>query len=133
MSFGAPLVLMGLVVLPPLAGLYLREQRRRRAASMAAAGAPLLAPLAAEPPGPRRHVPYLLLGLGVAALIVAGAGPRLVVSRPAVHRHAATVTTALGGYLAGAGLVLIAVAVALALVVGGGPGWRRPADAEATP
>lgn len=76
MSFAAPLVLLGLAALPALAALYLIEQRRRARAMSAFVATPLLASVAPRRPGWRRHAPYVLLALGVAALIVAGAEPQ---------------------------------------------------------
>ncbi len=82
MSFGAPLVLLGLVALPALAALYLLEQRRRTAAMSAFVAAPLLASVAPRRPGWRRHAPHLLLALGIAALILAAARPQRAVEKP---------------------------------------------------
>jgi Ca-activated chloride channel family protein len=81
-SFGAPLVLLGLVALPALAILYALEQRRRAAAMSAFVAAPLLASVAPRRPGWRRHAPYVLLALGMAALILAAARPQHAVQKP---------------------------------------------------
>lgn len=88
MSFGAPLVLIGLVALPLLAALYVSEQRRRARVAEAFVSAPLLASVAPNRPGFRRHLPYVLLALGVAALIVAMAQPQRRIEKPI---HGATV------------------------------------------
>lgn len=82
MSFAAPLVLLGLVALPALAALYMNEQRRRARAVSAFVAAPLLASVAPRRPGWRRHVPYALFGLGLAALIVAAARPQRAIEKP---------------------------------------------------
>ncbi len=82
MSFGAPLVLLGLVALPALAALYGSEQRRRAAAMSAFVATPLLASVAPRRPGWRRHAPYGLLALGIAGLILAAARPQHAVQRP---------------------------------------------------
>lgn len=82
MSFGAPLVLLGLVALPALTALYLREQRRRAAAMSAFVATPLLASVAPRRPGWRRHAPYVLLALGIVALILAAARPQHAVEKP---------------------------------------------------
>ncbi len=82
MSFGAPLVLLGLVALPALAALYVLEQRRRAAAMSAFVATPMLASVAPRRPGWRRHAPYVLLALGIAALIFAAARPRRAVAKP---------------------------------------------------
>jgi Ca-activated chloride channel homolog len=81
-SFGAPLVLLGLVALPALAALYVLEQRRRAAAMSAFVATPMLASVAPRRPGWRRHAPYVLLALGLAALIFAAARPRHAVVKP---------------------------------------------------
>lgn len=82
MSFAAPLVLLGLIALPALAALYVREQRRRSRAMSAFVSASLLASVAPRRPGWRRHAPYALLGLGLAALIAAAARPQYPVQKP---------------------------------------------------
>ncbi len=82
MSFAAPLVLLGLLVLVGLALWYVIEARRRRRASAAFVAAPLVASVAPERPGVRRIIPPLLLALALAALIVAAARPQIRVTRP---------------------------------------------------
>lgn len=82
MSFAAPLVLLGLVALPALAALYINEQRRRARAVNAFVAAPLLASVAPRRPGWRRHAPYALFGLGLAALILAAARPQRTIEKP---------------------------------------------------
>lgn len=82
MSFGAPLVLIGLVALPALAALYVREQRRRADAMTAFVTTPLLASVAPRRPGWRRHASYVLLAVGVAALIIAAARPQHAIQKP---------------------------------------------------
>jgi Ca-activated chloride channel homolog len=81
-NFGAPLVLLGLIALPAAAALYSAEQRRRSRAMSAFVSTALLASVAPRTPGWRRHAPYLLLGLGLVALIVAAARPQRPVERP---------------------------------------------------
>jgi Ca-activated chloride channel family protein len=75
-SFAAPLVL------PLLGAWYLREQDRRVHAARAFATEPLTPSVAPHRPGWRRHVPYALFALALAALIVAAARPRHNVSVP---------------------------------------------------
>ena len=82
MSFAAPLVLLGLVALPALAALYVREQRRRSDAMTAFVATPLLASVAPRRPGWRRHAPYVLLALGVLVLIIAAARPQRAIEQP---------------------------------------------------
>ena len=76
MSFAAPLVLLGLIALPALAGFYAFEQRRRTRAMSAFVNSSLLASVAPRRPGWRRHAPYALLGLGLIALLLAAAKPQ---------------------------------------------------------
>jgi Ca-activated chloride channel family protein len=81
-SFATPLVLLGLLVLPALAGAYAREQQRRRRALVAFVTPPLVASVAPARSGWRRHVPYALLALAVALLLVAAAKPQRSVLVP---------------------------------------------------
>jgi Ca-activated chloride channel homolog len=82
MSFATPLVLLGLLVLPVLAWLYLSEQRRRRAAAAAFAAPALQPSVAPLRPRWRRHVPLAVAGLSLVALIVAAAKPQRTVAVP---------------------------------------------------
>ena len=82
MSFAAPLVLLGLLVLLALALWFLYEQRARRRASAAFVAAPLIASVAPQRPGVRRIIPPLLMALALAALIVAAARPQVRVTKP---------------------------------------------------
>jgi Ca-activated chloride channel family protein len=81
-SFAAPLVLLGLLVLPVLILWFLLDQRARRRAADAFVSTPLIASVAPNRPGIRRVIPPLLLGLALAALIVAAARPQIPVIRP---------------------------------------------------
>jgi Ca-activated chloride channel homolog len=81
-SFAAPLVLLGLVALPALVALYVREQRRRANAMTAFVATPMLASVAPRRPGWRRHLPYALLAVGIAALIFGAARPQAAVEKP---------------------------------------------------
>jgi Ca-activated chloride channel family protein len=81
-SFAAPLVLLGLVALPALAVLYAREHRRRAKAMTAFVATPMLASVAPRRPGWRRHAPYVLLAVGIAALIFGAARPQAAVQKP---------------------------------------------------
>jgi Ca-activated chloride channel family protein len=81
-SFAAPLVLLGLLVLVGLALWYAIESRRRRTAAGAFVAAPLTASVAPNRPGVRRLIPVLLIGLALAALIVAAARPQIRVTKP---------------------------------------------------
>jgi Ca-activated chloride channel homolog len=81
-SFAAPLVLLGLLALPVAAALYVRERRRQAGAARAFVSAPLTASVAPRRPGWRRHAPYVVLGLGLAVLIVAAARPQRSIAKP---------------------------------------------------
>jgi Ca-activated chloride channel homolog len=96
MSFAEPIVLLGLIALPLLAGWYLAEQRRRRAAASAFATPwmqPSVAPLR---PRWRRHVPLAVLALALAALILAAAKPQRTVAVP-IDRASIVMTTDVSG------------------------------------
>ena len=96
MSFAEPIVLLGLIALPLLAGWYLVEQRRRRAAASAFAAPwmqPSVAPLR---PRWRRHVPLAILALALAALILAAARPQRTVAVP-IDRASIVMTTDVSG------------------------------------
>lgn len=82
MSFGAPLVLIGLIAVPLLALLYWRAERGRRAAAAAFASPALQPSVAPTRPRWRRHVPLAAMGLAIAALIVAAARPERTVAVP---------------------------------------------------
>ena len=82
MSFAAPLVLLALLALPALGFWYVFEQRRRMRAAAAFATALLTPSVASRRPGWRRHVPYLLMALALAGLIVAAAKPQRAVTEP---------------------------------------------------
>jgi Ca-activated chloride channel family protein len=81
-SFAAPLVLLGLLVLLALAVWYLIEARRRARAGAAFVSAPLTASVAPNRPGLRRLIPLALMALALAALIVAAARPQIRVTKP---------------------------------------------------
>jgi Ca-activated chloride channel family protein len=81
-SFAAPLVLLGLLVLPALAALYVAEQRRAVRAAGAFASLALAASVAPRRPGRRRHIPFIVIALGLAVAIVAIARPRVRVTVP---------------------------------------------------
>jgi Ca-activated chloride channel family protein len=76
MSFAAPLVLLALLAIPLLALIYWREQRRRAGAAEAFAAAPLLASVAPNRPGNRRHTPMAVFSVAIVALVLAAAQPQ---------------------------------------------------------
>lgn len=82
MSFAAPLVLLGLLIIPALAVWYLTQQRRRAAQRRAFVTEPLTASVVPHPLGARRHVPILITALALAMLIAAAAKPQHSVAEP---------------------------------------------------
>jgi Ca-activated chloride channel family protein len=84
-SFAAPLVLIGLVLIPALAIAYALHGRNRARAA-AAFSAPHLAPsVAPVRPGWRRHVPMLAFAIALALILVAAARPQTTVAVPVEH------------------------------------------------
>jgi Ca-activated chloride channel family protein len=82
MSFGKPLVLLGLLALPLLAAWYARHERNRRAAAVVFAAPALHPSVAPERPRWRRHAPMLSVWLALAVLILAAAKPQRTVAVP---------------------------------------------------
>ncbi len=92
MTFLAPLLLLGLLIVPVLIGLYVIVQRRRSRYAVRFTNLDLLANLAPRRPSWRRHVPTAIY-LGAVTLLVLGlARPTMVV---AVPREDATVMLAI--------------------------------------
>jgi Ca-activated chloride channel homolog len=91
-SFGDPLALSALVVLPVLAWLWLVQDRRRRRAASAFTNLALLPNLVERSPGRLRLVPPALFLVALAALLVGFARPHAKVSVP---RREATVVLAI--------------------------------------
>jgi Ca-activated chloride channel family protein len=87
-TFREPVLLAGLLVLPIAVLAYLALQRRRRREARAFSSAALMPNLVTARPGARRHLPFALLLLSLAALIVALARPQHSVAAP---QRAATV------------------------------------------
>jgi Ca-activated chloride channel family protein len=75
-SFAAPLVLLGLLVLPALAVWYILEQQRRSGAAGVFVSSPLIASVAPRRPGIRRHVPITIMAGALGVLIVGAARPQ---------------------------------------------------------
>ena len=92
MTFLAPLMLIGLVLVPVLLGLYLWAQRRRQRYAVRFTNLDLLANLAPKRPAWRRHLPPIIYLAAIAALAIALARPQLVVPTP---RDDATVMLAI--------------------------------------
>jgi Ca-activated chloride channel family protein len=83
MSFQAPLLLLGLLLLPLGFVAYALTERRRRRAVAAWAAPATAASVVPRRPGWRRHAPLLLAGLAMAGLITALARPQVSVAVPA--------------------------------------------------
>jgi len=96
MSFGAPLVLAALLLIPAAIGTYVRAQGHRRRAASAFASPALLASVAPRRPGWRRHAPMAAFALALAVLIVAAAKPQKTVAVP-VERAAIMLATDVSG------------------------------------
>ena len=92
MSFGDPLALAALAVLPVLAWLWFVQDRRRRRAASAFTNLALLPNLVDRSPGRLRLVPPALILVALAALLVGFARPHAKVSVP---RREATVVLAI--------------------------------------
>ena len=96
MSFAAPGFLAALLVLPALALLYLRGDRRRRARSAEFASPALLPSVAPVRPGFRRHAPLIAYGAALAAVAIALARPEATVAVPE-ERAAVVLATDISG------------------------------------
>lgn len=96
MSFGQPLLLVALLLVPLALVTYLRQERRRRAAAAAFATPALMASVAPRTPGWRRHAPIAAYALALAVLIVALAKPQATVAVP-VERASIMLTTDYSG------------------------------------
>lgn len=92
MTFLAPLLLLGLLLVPVLLGLYLIAQRRRQRYAVRFTNLDLLANIAPKRPGWRRHLPPVIYLGAVAALVLGLARPTMVVATP---REDATVLLAI--------------------------------------
>jgi Ca-activated chloride channel homolog len=82
-SFQAPLLLLGLLLLPALAAGYVTTERRRRRGAEAFAGPRTAASVIPRRPGWRRHAPLAFAALAMAGLIAALARPQVSVAVPA--------------------------------------------------
>jgi Ca-activated chloride channel homolog len=99
-SFGAPLVLIALVVVPLLAAGYVGLQRDRGRAAAAFASPALAASVAPRRPRWRRHVPLAAFLLAIAILVVAAAKPQRTVAVPVEKAQIMLVTDVSGSMLA---------------------------------
>jgi len=91
MTFQWPLVLLALLVVPLLVALYVVRERRRTAFAAAFANPALLPNVIDKAPGPRRHLPLVLMLLGLTAIVVGVARPHMDVN---VKREQATIVLA---------------------------------------
>jgi Ca-activated chloride channel family protein len=92
MNFLAPLLLLGLLLVPVLLGLYVWAQRRRSRYAVRFTNLDLLANIAPRRPSWRRHLPPAIYLAAVTALVLGLARPSMVV---AVPREDATVLLAI--------------------------------------
>jgi Ca-activated chloride channel homolog len=95
-SFAAPLVLLALVAVPLFGLWYLATERRRRAAAASFVSPTLQPSVAPRRPGWRRHAPFLVVALALAALVVAAAKPQRTVAVP-VERASIMLATDVSG------------------------------------
>ncbi len=100
MSFGAPLFLVALVVVPVAAALYVRAERRARRGREAFVAPHLAAAVVPRPPRWRRHVPVALMGVAGAGLVVALARPQTTVAVPVEQASVVIATDRSGSMLA---------------------------------
>jgi Ca-activated chloride channel homolog len=91
-SFSWPLALLALAALPILVLVYVLSERRRRRSQAAFGNPALLSNVVDRSPGRLRHLPLVVLLLGLATMIVGVARPHATVSVP---REEATVVLAI--------------------------------------
>jgi Ca-activated chloride channel family protein len=82
MSFGEPILLAGLILVPLAALVYAALQARKRREAATFANPALMPNLVTARPGWRRHLPPLLLLVALGALVVALARPQHTVAAP---------------------------------------------------
>ena len=82
MTFKSPIFLLALLLLPLLAGLYIRDERRRRRVVHAFATPTTMPSVAPHRPGWRRHAPMIAYAAVIAALAIALARPQATVAVP---------------------------------------------------
>jgi len=81
-SFGAPLVLLGLLAVAALVAFYVVRQRQRGNVAGTFAAPAMVASVAPHRPGWRRHIPMAALAVALAVLVAAAARPTIRVSEP---------------------------------------------------
>jgi Ca-activated chloride channel homolog len=82
MSFMWPQVLIGLALIPLLAGAYILMQRRRRKYAVRYASLSLVRDAVGKGPGVKRHIPAAVYLVALSAMIVAMARPEAPVEVP---------------------------------------------------
>jgi Ca-activated chloride channel family protein len=82
MTFGLPIALLGLLLVPVAVGLYWLAQRRRSAYTIRFTNLALLGQVAPRRPGARRHIPAGLFLLALTALVVSFSRPQAVITIP---------------------------------------------------
>jgi Ca-activated chloride channel family protein len=92
MTFLAPELLLGLLLIPIVIGFYLWAQRRRSRYAVRFTNLDLLANLTPKRPAWRRHVPPVLYLGAIAALLIGLARPTMVMATP---REDATILLAM--------------------------------------
>jgi Ca-activated chloride channel family protein len=95
-SFQAPLYLLGLALVPVAIAVYLLADRRRRAGTARFSNPELLPAVAPRRPGIRRHLPLILYGTALTAVLVALARPEATVAVPE-ERAAVVLATDISG------------------------------------
>jgi Ca-activated chloride channel family protein len=96
MSFGQPIFLLALVLVPLALIAYRGYEHTRRAAAASFAAPALMDSVAPRTPGWRRHVPVAVYGVALIVLIVALAKPQTTVAVP-VERASIMLTTDYSG------------------------------------
>ena len=91
MSFDWPVALLGLLLVPLLIVLYVVRERRRTAFAAGYANPALLPAVIDRSPGRLRHVPLILLLLGLTTIVLGVARPHATVN---VKREEATIVLA---------------------------------------
>jgi Ca-activated chloride channel homolog len=91
-TFDWPLALLALLLVPLLISLYLLRERRRTAFAAGFANPALLPNVIDRAPGRRRHLPLILMLLGLTAIVLGVARPHATVN---VKREEATVVLAI--------------------------------------
>ncbi len=100
MTFATPLALPALILVPVLMYAYVARQRRRAQVSAAFAAPLLAASHSPRPAGARRHIPFLIYGLALIALLLALARPQHSVAVPVERASIMLVTDVSGSMLA---------------------------------